>query len=687
MSRSEDYLDHLLTSVTDKLDEFDDEFEQNRESLRESYQTQNDLPSKTQSALDDIREENFLREFEDEINKGRADDDFLSEFERELNAEPEDDFTQRLNREEVPLSEMDADLEDFFKEDVADDLFTGPGAGSGDDFLQNPIAAESAPMDDLGSSTVAMDDPDPVTMAMDDPGPSVLGMDDPATMAMDDANSSTVAMDNLDPVTMAMDDPGPSVLGMDDPVTMAMDNSGPSVLGMDDADSVTTAMGDTEPAAMGTDDLDIATMAADTEPVTMAVSEGAGALNSPAPNMGEDVVSKMAKEDQAMEAPKGMEGLEDIFGDILDEDADSLLSELEQGIAQSSGDIGMTQPQEPAADAGESLTDILNESDEDALSEIDRLLDADDGGQETQSAEEPLPMGPDFSFGESALGDEPEEKKKKERNKNGLFGKLSRVLFGTPEELDPDAAAEYEAAKAAMGPQEDPKVAKEKKKQEKELKKQQKKEEAALKKQEKDAEKAAKGAQKASKPKKEKKPKQKNKVPKEPPLPKVPVMMMWILALSIMVLVFLGTFLVGYSTPVKAAREAFENGDYVTAYAKLQGIKVRDADNELLESASTLAGIQTEMDAYHAMMEQKQYEMALDSLIRGYNRCLLHSAKAEEWGVADKVKELEDQFDQLLKEQFDISKRTAKKLYAIKKRSQYTLELHDILDKLGLEHK
>ena len=32
MSRSEDYLDNLLTSVTDKLDEFDDEIEQNRES-------------------------------------------------------------------------------------------------------------------------------------------------------------------------------------------------------------------------------------------------------------------------------------------------------------------------------------------------------------------------------------------------------------------------------------------------------------------------------------------------------------------------------------------------------------------------------------------------------------------------------------------------------------------------------
>ncbi len=639
MSRSEDYLDNLLTSVTDKLDEFDDEFEQNRESLRESYQTQNDLPSKTQSALDEIREENFLREFEDEINKGRTDDDFLSEFERELNGEPEDDFTRRLNREEVPLSEMDADLEDFFKDDMADDLFAGPGAGSGNDFLQNPAA--SGAENTFGTAA----------------------MDDPVTMALNDPDSVTMAMDDLDPVAMAMDDP--------DSVTMAMDDPGP--------------------AAMGMDGLDTATMAMDTEPAAMAVSGRAGALDSPGPDMGEDVVSKMAKDDQAMEAPKGMEGLEDIFGDILDEDADSLLSELENGIAQSAGGAGVTQPAQPAADDSESLTDILNGSDEDALSEIDRLLDADGG---TQGAEDPLSMdsvepdlGPDFSFGESALADEPEEKKKKERNKNGLFGKLSRVLFGTPEELDPEAAAEYEAAKAAMGPQEDPKVAKEKKKQEKELKKQQKKEEAAQKKQEKEAEKAAKAAQKASKPKKEKKPKQKNKGPKEPPLPKVPVMMMWILALSMMVLVFLGTFLVGYSTPVNAAREAFENGDYVAAYAKLQGMKIRDTDHELLESATTLAGIQTEMDAYNALMEQKQYEMALDSLIRGYNRCLLHSAKAEEWGVADKVKELEDQFDRLLKEQFDVSKRSAKKLYAIKKRSQYTLELHEILDKLGLEHK
>ena len=58
----------------------------------------------------------------------------------------------------------------------------------------------------------------------------------------------------------------------------------------------------------------------------------------------------------------------------------------------------------------------------------------------------------------------------------------------------------------------------------------------------------------------------------------------------------------------------------------------------------------------------------------------------EEMGLSDKLTEIENKFDLLLKEQFDVSKRNAKKLYKIKKRSEYTLELHEILDKLGLEH-
>ncbi len=568
MSRSEDYLDNLLTSVTDRLNEFDDDFEQNRESFKESYQTQNDLPSKTQSALDEIREENFLREFEDELNKGRADEDFLAEFERELNGED----VQPAAQEEPEL-------------DLLDELFSQMNEEKDDQTIEmpQPDQTDADPFADMRTM-----EPDEAASSSDEHTlePDFLSDEDLTSMLKEPEEEPAV----------------PDFSGFDDePATAAMDSGN---------DEATTALNDEEPQ----------TVAMDTQ-----------------------------EQEKSMEAPKGMEGLEDIFGDILGDDADSLINELENGTLSEDADRTQ-QNTEPILD--DRLKDILDGSDEDALSEIDQLLDADsDSG--TQEKEDPLAMAPDFSYEESSLGEgETGEKKKREKNKNGLFGKISRMLFGTPAELDPEAAAEYEAAKAAMKQtEEDPKAVKERKKQEKEQKKQQKKEEAEKKKQEKDAAKAEKAAKKAAKPKKEKKPKQKKQVPKEPPLPKVPVMMMWILDLSLMVLVFFGTFLIGYSTPVKASKEAFEKGDYVTAYEKLQGIKVRAADKDLLKASSALAGIQAQLDAYIALMEQKQYEMALDALIRGYGRCLLNSADAEEWGVLDELEKMQDQFDLLLKEQ------------------------------------
>ena len=619
MSRSEDYLDNLLTSVTDRLNEFDDDFEQNRESFKESYQTQNDLPSKTQSALDEIREENFLREFEDELNKGRADEDFLAEFERELNGED----VQPAAQEEPEL-------------DLLDELFSQMNEEKDDQTIEmpQPDQTDADPFADMRTM-----EPDEAASSSDEHTlePDFLSDEDLTSMLKEPEEEPAVP-DLTSMLKEPEEEPAiPDFSGFDDePATAAMDSGN---------DEATTALNDEEPQ----------TVAMDTQ-----------------------------EQEKSMEAPKGMEGLEDIFGDILGDDADSLINELENGTLSEDADRTQ-QNTEPILD--DRLKDILDGSDEDALSEIDQLLDADsDSG--TQEKEDPLAMAPDFSYEESSLGEgETGEKKKREKNKNGLFGKISRMLFGTPAELDPEAAAEYEAAKAAMKQtEEDPKAVKERKKQEKEQKKQQKKEEAEKKKQEKDAAKAEKAAKKAAKPKKEKKPKQKKQVPKEPPLPKVPVMMMWILALSLMVLVFLGTFLIGYSTPVKASKEAFEKGDYVTAYEKLQCIKVRAADKDLLKASSALAGIQAQLDAYIALMEQKQYEMALDALIRGYGRCLLNSADAEEWGVLDELEKMQDQFDLLLKEQFDVTKHRAKKLYNINKRSEYTLALHEILDKLGLEH-
>lgn len=585
MSRNEDYLDNLLTSVTDKLNEFDDDFEQNRESLKESYQTQNNLPSKTQSALDEIREENFIKEFEDELRSGGTDDDFLREFEQELSGEADDLYASPQTDEYV------GQMEDII------------GRTERADADQMPLEVDTISQADTGMDDIFQDD-------------NFGGNLDDILNGINESDANTDIGNSLEDVTVAL---SPE----------------------EDQDK------------------------------------------------GEELIPQMANEQGASSggAPEGMEGLEDIFGDLLDDegDLDSIINGMESGEPQASASEEATQVSGPILDERlDGLDQIMSESDDDALAEIGKMFDT--GDTEQAGKEDTLAMGPDFSFDEAAIGtdDASDKKKKKEKNPNSLFGKVSRLLFGTPAELDPEAAAEYEAAKAAMGPEPDPNEVKEKKKQEKELKKQQKKEEAEKKKQEKEAAKAEKEAKKASKPKKEKKPKQKNKVPKEPPLPKVPVTMMWIVALSLMVLIFLGTSLIGYSSPVNESKEAFDNGDYVTAYTKLQGINVRSADEELLHAASTLAGIQTELNAYNALMEQKQYEMALDALVRGYGRCNLHSAEAEEWGVTKQLTDLENTFDKLLKEQFDVSKRKAKKLYQIKRRSEYTLALHEILEQLGL---
>ncbi len=619
MSRSEDYLDNLLTSVTDQLSEFDEDFEQNREALRESYQTQNDLPKKTQSALDEIREENFLREFEDELHKSSTDDSFLRDFERELNGEA-DEVYQSPQTDDY-ISQMG---------DIADD--TKKGA---DDVTMNV-------------DTIPQLDDDLESLFQDTAGSSL------------DADSGLGGSPELD--MNSLDNSPATASGNEPDIDF---NSLNDTAGTVPADGADGGLNDALDFAAGDDQDQAQIPAADT-------------------GTGEEGFSQMAKEQDQSAAPKGMEGLEDIFGDLFDEETASILEEL------GADDTDMPQesdaPKENTPD--DSLTQILSESDDEALSELTNTQDSQ--YKDAAKTDETIPSGPDFSYEESAIDiDSTDKKKKKEKNPNSPFAKLSRLLFGTPEELDPQAAAEYEAAKAAMGQNEelDAKARKEKKKQEKELKKQQKQEEAEKKKQEKEAAKAEKEAKKASKPKKEKKPKQKDKMPKEPPLPKVPVMMMWIIALSMMVLIFLGTVLLGYSVPVGESKEAFDKGDYVTAYAKLNGVKIKPEDESLLHASAALAAVQTELEAYTALMEQRQYEMALDALIRGYGRCAVHSADAEEWNVAQQLADMESKLDQLLKEQFDVSKRKAKKLYSIKKRSEYTMELHQILEKLGLNEE
>lgn len=610
MSRNEDYLDNLLTSVTDTLNQFDDDFEQNRESLKQSYQTQNNLPPKTQSALDEVREDNFLKEFEEDLQNDGSDDDFMRDFERELQGEMASDAGPLESNEDeyegIPLEtehpDMESDLEDILS-----------------DFSDIP---------DISDADTPVDFNDDVFAQLDETG--------------------------------TQGEPGAPIEVPD---------------GLEGLEDIFSDMPDTMPADMGFPETE-AGLQTQAQPETLQSLEPEDAqteiLQPSEPQMAEE----LPLNSQAVDETMSVQSQEDL-GPSLDQ----ILSESDDVLSQLGNFV---EDGENAAAAGSQTSPDMGPSD-DTIS----LLDPKEAEQ--VMSEDPFSIGPDFAY-EQAPGvqQEPEtgKKKKKEKNPNSIFAKLSRILFGSPEELNPELAAEIAAEKAKRGEDDpenmSPEALKAKKKQEKELKKQQKKEAADLKKQEKDAAKAEKAAKKASKPKKEKKPKKKKELPKEPPLPKVPVTMMWVLALSIMVLVFLGSSVLGYFSSVNQSKDAFDNGDYVTAYEKLQGVKVKKADEDLYHATAALAGVQMELDAYTALMEQKQYEMALDALIRGIGRCQIHEKDAEEWNMTEQLSAMEKQLGRLLKDQFNVSRRTAKKLYKIQKRSDYTLQLHEIMSKLGL---
>ena len=623
MSRNEDYLDNLLTSVTDTLSQFDDDFEQNRESLKQSYQTQNNLPPKTQSALDEVREDNFLKEFEEDLQRGGSDDDFMRDFERELRGEMGQPENNENEYEGIPLeteyTDMDADLDN--------------------------ILSDFSDMPDTDANTDA-----DATLAFDDDVFAQLN----EAQTQQESIPAPDGLEGLEDIFSDMPDAVPSE--MDFPQTEIEESM---------------ATGAQPSETLQLEDLPVGEQQDDTQ-----MAEDPTTILQTA----EEPISDVSVLDETISGqPQEDTGLS--LDDILSE-SDDVLSQLEnyadnEGNTENAGRLS-------TGDIS-NLMEGASESAEDPIS----LLDTQEATRAVN--EDPFSVGPDFAYDETAgISTEPDKgkKKKREKNPNSIFAKLSRILFGSAEELNPELAAEIAAERAKRGEDDpanmDPDALKAKKKQEKELKKQQKKEAAELKKQEKDAAKAEKAAKKASKPKKEKKPKKKKELPKEPPLPKVPVTMMWILALSIMLLVFLGSSVLGYSTSVNQSKDAFDKGDYVTAYEKLQGVKIKKADEDLYHASAALAGVQMELDAYTALMEQKQYEMALDALIRGIGRCQVHEKDAEEWNMTEQLSSMEKQLGNLLSDQFNVSKRTARKLYKIQKRSDYTLQLHEIMSKLGL---
>lgn len=394
-------------------------------------------------------------------------------------------------------------------------------------------------------------------------------------------------------------------------------------------------------------------------------------------------------------------GGEDSYGaSDADGGLDSLLSGLGGDDSLDSFDLGDevgdgfgdAEAEEPDADGfGLGEEDSPKDELDSMAAELAREMDELDlGGEEDEDF-------PEYSGEDSAAGSGKKAKKAKKASKEkgekkGFFQRLAIALFGEDDEEE----EEFEGTVPEIGDidnisDENLDILKELEQKEEpgESEKDRKKREKAEKKAQKAKEKAEKKAQKAkekqAKPKKEKKPKEPKVVEKSKPLPKMPVILITLVGVSLVVLIYLGASQVGYTTSVAEAKEYYDEGDYISAYDSLgRNSKIRKADEDLYNRARIVSYLHQQVANYKSFQRYGLYVEALNSLVCGVGRYDINAAAAAEAGAEAEYEEMLTQIEKALKENYNMGLEEARELYNIRDKEEYTYTVYEVIDNLGL---
>ena len=388
-------------------------------------------------------------------------------------------------------------------------------------------------------------------------------------------------------------------------------------------------------------------------------------------------------------------------GDVFSEEAFGGVDALE-GFSDMGGEsLGEDMSGEEVPLSGNETEDLMSLlAGDDDLADLSSLLDMSegtgdaplDGGEAFQEfAQKEMENQEALRDGEAPLTEDSDKKPKKP----GFFKRLLQALFKEHEE-EAEASAEKVDVSASQGPDakelsdenlailqeleganlpgKEEKKGKEKKKKEKKPKEKKPKKAKAPK------------EQKPKKPKKEKKPFFNDH---SKPLPKVPVLLIFAMVLSAMLLVLVTTELTGYQTAMKKAEELYNNGAsdyhcYIEAYKAESGLKVSKKDQDTYQKIVLVAQVADAYAGYEMAVQLDRTVDAVDSLVCVIGRYNQNIEKAEELGAKDQM----DQVRALAVEkmaEYGLSEEDASKLYQIRTRSSYSVELHKKLQELGIE--
>ena len=253
---------------------------------------------------------------------------------------------------------------------------------------------------------------------------------------------------------------------------------------------------------------------------------------------------------------------------------------------------------------------------------------------------------------------EKKNKKEKKEKEGGFWQKLSRIIFGEDDEEEKQAVdiGNTQGADVSELSEENQQILKE-------------------------LEGTGGDAGREPEKKKEKKPKE---VDNTPPLPKGPVIAIVLMAVSLFAFVMIVTNLLGYQANLSQAKEKYEQGSYVEAYSKLQGLSIKESDEKLYHQLATLAAVSEKYQAYLVFDNYGSKIDALDALVCAYGRYDLNQKNAKEYGCEDQLEKIGGKIIKALLKDYDMTGDEALDIYQTRKRDDYTVKLHQKLKELGL---
>lgn len=283
---------------------------------------------------------------------------------------------------------------------------------------------------------------------------------------------------------------------------------------------------------------------------------------------------------------------------------------------------------------------------------------------------------------EPAVEDEILGDKAKKNAKGGFLGKIKSIL-GSLMKDDEDDEVVIKSEKAPTAESlsgENADILAELEGEEKTSKKKEKKKKEKKPKKEKAPKKPK--APKAPKPKKEKKPKE---VDNTPPLPRGPVIMIWVMVASLVALVLLGVNLIKYNTPIANAKSLQNQGHYAEAFSELSGLEIKEKDMEFYNQLAVLSTIDSELNAYEKFSKAEKVDWAFDSLICAAGRCYINEANADVFGCLGQLETLRRTVSNELAQKYDMTYEEAIEMYTIRDRDDYTIALYKKLTELGID--